>query len=153
MSKRITKVKFKTPTMEIHSEEHLGSSIKESIFKCTEEAHPDFKNAFDVLIPHVYRILELPRDVWPGALKVTSVSFSMSEETKVEGAVITGIVALDNCQTPFCFNTPHLPFAPYTQGGEGPVMDIDTVEALDRLRIEAEQYMSGSKRAQLSLAV
>lgn len=150
MSKRITKVKFKAPTVEIHSEEHLGTSVKESVFKSAEKPHPDFELAFAALVRHVYDIIELPVNSWPAAMTVSGASFSKSEDTGVEGAVISARVDLDDCQSPFCFNTPHLPFEPYTEGSETPTMDADAVEALENLRTEAQAYMDG-KRAQLEL--
>ena len=151
MSLRISKVKFKNPVVEIHVEEHLVTSVKESIFKCTEKPHPDFEMALANLIPHVYEILELPRGSWTGGMTITAATFSKHEETGIEGAVITGQVSLENSQAPFCFNTPHLPFAPYSEGSEAPIMDADAVEELDHLRTEAQAYMDGTKRAQQEL--
>ena len=151
MANRIKKVKFKPPTVEVHIEEHLGKSVKESIFKCTEDPHPDFSLAFDRLVPFVFDILGLPRSVWTSAVKVTGVTFSLSEETGIEGAVITGLVALKKSTAPFCFNTPHLPFESPGMGPGAKVLDRVVVEALEILRAEARDYVDGSKRAQSQL--
>ncbi|TAJ79032.1 hypothetical protein EPO44_19675 [bacterium] len=152
MSKRITKIKYKSPTVEIHTEEYLITSVKESVFKCTEEPHPDLKAAFAALVSHVYEILQLPSDAWPSLMTITGVSFSKHEETKIEGAVISGRVDIETCQAPFCFNTPHLPFEPYSEASEAQTMDADAIEALEKLREEAQAYMDGTKRAQMELA-
>lgn len=151
MNKRITKIKYKDDvSVEIHFEEKDGKSEKVSILKCFEKPHPDFDLAFGPLVSVVYDILQLPSDWRTGCVTVTGVSFSFSEDTNVEGAVITGRVKLETSNTPFNFNTPHLPFGQYSATGESPLMTDEGIEALDKLRKEANLYMTG-KRAQLEL--
>ena len=148
--KRITKVKYKAPAVEIHFEETAKSATKESIFKSVEKPHPDLELAFAGLVRHVYEILEIPVNSWKNGINVTGASFSKSEDSGVEGAVITCQAPLDDCQSPFCFNTPHMPFEPYSEGSEAPTMDADCVQQLELVRKEADLYMGG-KRAQQEL--
>lgn len=152
MSRRITKVKSKGSTIEIHLVELQGKDEKDSIFKSTEKPSPEFDMALQSLVPAVYKILQLPRDWRTGSMQIGGVSFSMSEETGVEGAVITGRVGLDTCNAPFNFNTPHLPFDQYSAGGDSPTMDGGSIDLLAKVRDAAAAYLDG-KRAQQELAL
>ena len=151
MAKIITKVKVKEEVVEIRYSEHHGKIDKEVIFKCPEKPHPDLDLAMSALVRDVYDILELPVDWAPQRMRITGVSFSMSEETGVEGVVITGLVELKTSNAPFCFNTPHIPFDQYSEGGTSPVMPENTVRNLEEMKKEALAYVEG-KRAQMELA-
>ena len=83
-----------------------------------------------------------------GRIRISAVTFSFSEDTEVEGAVLTGQVALDGSDAPFCFNTPHLAFEQYSEGGVAKLMPEEAVDALKELRAEAAAYMLNGKRAQ-----
>jgi hypothetical protein len=147
----ITKVKAKDGEVIIKFKEDLGNNTeKESIFKCNDEMHPDFQMCFTKLIPVVYQILQLPEEWRAGEMRVTGVSFSHSESTEVDGAVITGLVNLSTSNSPFSFNTPHLPFDQYSEKGNSPTMNFDAVNKLEHLKEEALAYMNG-KRAQADL--
>jgi hypothetical protein len=148
---RIRKVKFKDETVTLFIEEKIGKTEKETTFKCSEKAHPDFDSALGALVPIVRKILEISDSTWIGCLRVSGVTWSESEESGVEGAVISGKVELDAADAPFCFNTPHLPFEQYSEGGEAGLMPPEGIEALEVLRSEAQAYMTGQKRAQLEL--
>jgi len=151
MPKAITKVKIKEEGVEIRYAEKIGDKTeKEVIFKCTELQHPDFDLAISALVRDVYDILDLPLDWAPQRMKITGVSFSESEKTNVEGAVISGLVELDTCYSPFCFNTPHLPFAQYSPTGESPIMPDKAIRNLVMVKEQAEKYLEG-RRAQLEL--
>ena len=153
MNTFITKVKLKDGNVEIRFKEDLGvRTEKESIFKCDEEVHSDFSGALIQLVPIVYDILQLPPEWRAGLMYITGVSFSNSESTDVEGAVITGTVGLDTSTSPFCFNTPHLPFGQYSESGNSPLMKDSAIQKLERLKEEAVAYMEG-KRAQLRLEI
>ena len=147
----ITKIKSKGGTVEIHSETMHGKETVESVFKCTEPPHPDLNLIFVKLEKIAREILDIGKDTWHGQITVDSVSFSDSESTGVQGAVITGHVALETSNSPFNFNTPHLPFAQYSPTGTSPLMPSDGIELLDKLSKEAALYQSGKKRAQLEL--
>jgi hypothetical protein len=149
----ITKIKTKENTVEIRFKEELGlHAEKESVFKCEDEMHPDFTMCFTKLIPVVYEILELPEEWRAGDMTVTGVTFSLSESTDVEGAVITGLVKLSTTNSPFCFNTPHLPFGQYSEKGNSPTMSDVAIRRLERLKLEALEYMNG-KRAQMGFDI
>lgn len=149
---RITKVKLlKDAGVEVRFQEKIGKTEKETVFKCVEKQDPDLNLAFVDIEIDVRKILNIPTDIWHGQISITGVSFSLSEETGVEGAVITGKVALETSNAPFCFNTPHLPFAQYSPTGDSPIMPESAVRKLDKIREEAEKYMAG-KRAQRELA-
>ncbi len=143
----IRKVKLKDALVEIHLTESTGKEERESILKSYEAPHPDLVNAFADLVKSVYEILSLPREWATGQMKVTGVSFSDSLTTGVKGAVITFQVALETSDSPFCGNTPHLPFEPYAPGGGGNTMPDSAVERLTRLAEEAASFIGG-KRAQ-----
>jgi len=149
--KTITKVKVKEEAVEIRYTEHHGKIEKEVIFKCPEKPHPDMDMAMAALVRDVYDILELPADWAPQRMRITGVSFSFSEETNVEGAVISGLVELTTSNAPFCFNTPHIPFDQYSEGGTAPVMPETAVRNLNVVKEEALAYVEG-KRAQLELS-
>lgn len=144
MSRRITKVKYKKGHVEIHLEDHAQTVDKETVVKSTEKPHPDFELAFSALVGFVYDILELDRGCW-GPMIVTGVSFSQAEDSGVEGAVLTFQVELDESNSPFCGNTPHLPFDQYSETGTSPVMPEDCVAQLEKVRKEAFSYMEGKK--------
>lgn len=147
----IKKVKYKSAAVEIHTEEIVNKTTKETVFKCTEEPHPDFRNIFTRLEKVARDILEVPDDVWTGQMKIEGVSFSYSETTNVKGAVLTGKVSLETSNSPFCFNTPHLPFGQYSPTGEAPLMPGNGVELLEKLEEETKAYMTGKKRAQVEI--
>ena len=150
MANRITKVKLKDGILVVF-EENQEKTEKETVFKCAETPHPDLVLAFANLEKDVRKILHLPLNVWDCMVKITGVSFSESESTGIEGAVITGQVELENSGSPFCFNTPHLPFAPYSPGAQTPTFPEIGIRRLEKVREEAQKYMEG-KRAQLELA-
>lgn len=150
MNESITKVKIKDETVEIRFKENLGNIEKESILKSEESPHPDFMRCLNDLVPAVYEILQLPSEWRYGLMSISSVSFSYSEDTDVEGAVITGQVKLDTANSPFCFNTPHLPFDQYSESGNSPLMKDQSQDKLHRLKKEAKAYING-KRAQTDL--
>lgn len=153
MALRIAKIKHRPAGWEIHMEERRGKEEKDTIFRCSDTAHTDLDLSFDALVGLAREILQLPAEWKPNSMTICGVSFSFSEETQVEGAVLTGLVDLDTSNAPFCFNTPHLAFEQYSETGEAPLMPQRGIELLAKVRMEAELYMSGKKRAQLQLAI
>lgn len=148
---RIKKVKFDGDALEVHLEGTDDDTERKTTVRSLGSIHPDLRIALQALEPHVRDILVLP-DYWcSSSLRVTGVSFSHSEKTEVEGAVITCQADLTTCQSPFCFNTPHLPFEQYADEGDQPTMPVDAIEALETLKVEVRAYLDG-KRAQGELA-
>lgn len=148
---RISKAKLKDGAVTVEKIETRGIDFEKKVrIHCTETPHEDLRLAFDGLEPTVRAILQLP-DYWrAGEIAIQSVTWSKSDSTEVEGAVITGSVALETADAPFNFNTPHLPFEQYSKTGESPTMPVDGIDALETLRREVEAYLKG-KRAQQSL--
>jgi hypothetical protein len=146
---RISKVKQKDGWIIIQSTEKNGyTQEREVTFKCSDTPHEDLINAFDALVEHARTILEWPSSYADGRIRISGVSSSFSEDTGVEGAVLTGQVALDGSDAPFCFNTPHLAFEQYSEGGVSKLMPEEAQDALKRLRDEAAAFMLNGKRAQ-----
>lgn len=151
MSERISKVAFKDGRVVIHTaDEVVGERERRSEIKLYRNPHKDFTDAFVALEVHLREILELPSNVWKDKIRITGVSFSCNEDSGVEGAVMTAQAALDNADAPLCFNTPHLPFEQYSEGGVAKLMPEDAVDALNALRAEAKDYLEG-KSEQLDL--
>lgn len=148
MAGRIAKIKQADGRLIIHSIEGEGTRNEtDTVRKSAEEPHPDFIRAVIALEPHARSILEWPASYAQGRVRITGVTFSLSEGTGVEGAVMTGQVALNETDAPFVFNTPHLPFDQYSDGGAAKLMPDAAQIALDDLRQEAEAFLRG-KRAQ-----
>jgi len=148
---RIAKIKTKDgliTIIEVSGKE--GSNSKTTEHKLYDDPHPDFTKAMQDLVTHVRTILEWPTSYGLGSIHIGGVSFSFSEDTEVEGAVISGSVGLDTSDSPFSFNTPHLPFEQYAEGNTAKLMPEDAQDALELLRKEAREYLKG-KRAQGSL--
>lgn len=145
---RISKIKQKDGWITIQSvEKHGETSERDVTFKCSDEPHQDLNDAFEALTAHARRILEWPSTYADGRIRISGVSFSYSDDTGVEGAVMTGMVLLESSDSPFSFNTPHLPFDQYSPTGNAPTMPDEAKRALAHLREEAQAFMDG-KRAQ-----
>lgn len=148
---RIAKIKFKDGlTTIIESSGREGSNQTTTEHKLYDDPHPDFTKAMNDLVTHVRTILEWPVSYALGSIHIRGVSFSFSEDTEVEGAVISGSVGLNTSDAPFNFNTPHLAFEQYDEGNTAKLMPDDAQDALEVLRAEAAAYLKG-KRAQGSL--
>ena len=148
--KRIAKVKLSTKDKSVTIIESEGTEFSDSTetkYVRYGVPHADFTKALDALVPHVRDILELPSNWKLGDIRITGVTVSCSEDTEVEGAVISGLVTLTTATSPFSFNTPHLPFDQYAEGNEAPLMPEDAVDAIEEVRKEARQFLNG-KRAE-----
>lgn len=144
MAERISKVAYKDGRVIIHTaDEVIGERERKSEIKLYRDPHKDFTDAFAALEVHLRVICDLPSTVWKDKIRITGVSFSCNEDSGVEGAVMTAQAALDNADAPLCFNTPHLPFEQYSEGGVAKLMPEDAIEALNNLRDEAKKYLEG----------
>lgn len=147
---RIAKAKLKDGQLEVRLEHTDSDTERKSTVRSLEGVHPDLIEAFAALAPHVREILEWPGNLYGNSMTVTGVSWSVSEATEVEGAVISAQAELDDCNSPFCFNTPFLPFDLYNEENrDQPVMPDGAQIALRLVRHEVEAYLNG-KRAQQS---
>lgn len=147
-SSRIVKAKRKDGQLHAEIEQGDGTTERRTSLKSLDGYHPDLDGAFDALASEVREILEWPSSLYGNSMRVTGVSWSMSEKTQVEGAVISAQAQLDGSNSPFCFNTPFLPFDLYNEENEEqPVMPDGAQDALTALRDEVQKYIDG-KRAQ-----
>lgn len=146
MTQRIAKLKVKDGTVVI--KEFVGegtSNERETLHTVYEAPHPDLHTAMAALIPHVRGILEWPANYADNRISVSGISWSLSDETQVEGAVITGLVHLETADSPFSFNTPHMPFEQYAEGNTAKLMPKDAQDALQELRKEARLFLNGKR--------
>lgn len=143
----IKKAKMKEGWLTISLEEKRDDFERTVTVRSCEPYHEDLRIAFDNLEPVARKILQFPSDWRRGAFRVAGVSWSKSDTTGVEGAVITGHVGLETADAPFNFNTPHLPFEQYSPSGNSPIMPSEGVDALEALKREVQAFLDG-KRAQ-----
>lgn len=146
---KIKKVKVKPGVVEIHTEKTGGKNETATVHKSFEDPHPALVNAMADAIKTVYRILQWEGGYRAGAVKVTGVSFSESDEG-VRGCVITGQAALDTADSPFCFNTPHIPFEPYAPNAGNRCLEQIDIDRMELILQEAQAFLGG-KRAQADL--
>lgn len=145
---RIAKAKRKDGQLHVELEETDSDTERKVQLRSLGGCHPDLAAAFDEIAEHVRVILEWPSNLYASAMTVTGVSWSESENTGVEGAVISAQATLEGCNSPFCFNTPFLPFELYNEENpDQPTMPDDAIDALELLRDEVRAYIEG-KRAQ-----
>ena len=148
---RIAKAKRKDGQLQVELEQTDSDTERKISMKSLGGCHPDLDAAFDDIAPHVREILEWPSNLYSNHMTVTGVSWSESENTGVEGAVISAQASLEGCNSPFCFNTPFLPFELYNEENESqPMMPDGAQDALVALRAEVQAYIDG-KRAQGNL--
>lgn len=149
---RIAKVKYKDGQVIIVERAGEGTTAEsETTHKIYATPHPDFLSAMDELVKAVREILEWSSSQYETRIRVTGVTWSFSEGTGVEGAVITGLVGLEECDSPFSFNTPHMPFEQYSEGGASKLMPGHVVDMLEAFRTEANAYLHKGKRSQADL--
>lgn len=149
---RITSAKIKDGQLQVALEGTEKDTERKTTLRSLDGYHPDLQLAFDACVPHVREILGWPDHLYAGELIVTGVSWSHSENTGVDGAVMVCQAKLPEgtCNSPFCFNTPHLPFDQYSEDGQQPTMPDDAIASLCALRKEVLAYLEG-KRAQGNL--
>jgi hypothetical protein len=150
--RKIKKAKIEGFHLRASYEEVSDDGTREIAYKSAIEAHPDLLMAFAKLQPAARIILCVPDDWARNDIKITGVSWSCSEATGVRGAVITGQATLPTAQSPFNFNTMHLPFEQYCEDGNAPLMPDEGVDALDALEREVLAALDG-KSAQGDLAL
>ncbi len=160
---RIAKAKRKDGLLIVELEERDSDTERHTVVKCgLDKVHPDLPIFFDHLSDSVREILEWPGNLYLDSLtgdlqrrdriRVTGVSWSLSEAAGVEGACLVFQIDLDGCNSPFCGTTPHLPFDQYTEDGNQPLMPDKAQMALHALRAEVNDFIGG-KRAQGELGL
>jgi hypothetical protein len=126
---------------------------REVTFRTHEMPRPDLVAALQELHKGVRELLELPPNRCGNGVRVTGVTWSLSENTGVRGAVLIAQADIEASDAPFNIVTPHLPCEQYSEGGQSPLMPDGIQAMLDTLEIEAMAFVDGKKRAQLSLGL
>ena len=148
---RIAKISHKNDKVEIHIEKEENSyTTKDTYLKSYDVPELEFKTAWNELEDVVRGVLNFPEEYAKGCISVTSISISCHKECDVEGAVISGTIRLPTADSPFCFNTPHLPFEQYAENAGGKTMNPALVEKIEKLKKRAVDYYNG-KRSQKDL--
>jgi len=148
MHDRIAKVGFKDGAFQVVIKHEDAHQKKDTVVTCKDDPHPDLHAALAALEPFVREVFLWEPGQYSGRVKVRSVSFSMSEGTDVEGAVISGGVELDADPSGFNWTTPHRPFDQYSEGGNATLWCDEAQAAFRDLRREADAFIKGSKRRQ-----
>jgi hypothetical protein len=99
-----------------------STNEKETTIRIKEELHEDIFALMKKLAPIAREILALPTDYPTNKetgelldLSVRGISWSLHEELEIQGAVLTISAELSTTNSPANFNTPHLPFEPYSE--------------------------------------
>lgn len=145
---RISKVGFKEGYLEVRVSHEDARQKKDTTIVCKDEPHSDLRAAFNALEEFVREVLLWPSNLYTGAVEVKSVSWSLSEGTDVEGAVISGAVKLEDDPSGFNWNTPHRPFDQYSEGGNAVLWSDDAQAAFRDVRKEVDAFIKGTKRRQ-----
>jgi hypothetical protein len=146
---RLKSVKYDEGAIEIQAvETHQATpDVKEITLRSSEEPRTEFLVPLIELQRHVRKLIEVDSQWAEGELSVKKVVWSFSEATGVRGGTICCQAKLDCADAPLVFNTPHLPFDQYSEGGNAPVMPKDVIALFDTLEAEALLFLDG-KRAQ-----
>jgi hypothetical protein len=139
---RIRSIKLDDGKIEIHAvQTHQASDDEREItLRSEQEPRPELVAA---LAPDVRRLIDVPHDWVRDGLAVKKVVWSYSENTGVQGATICCQAKLECADAPLVFNTPHLPYEQYSEGGNAPTMPGATRERLDDLEAEALKFLDG----------
>ena len=117
----------------------------------TEAPKSSFDSALEELVPFALDVVELDKDYGDTA-RIIGISFSYADdEESTMGIVITVEKNLQDSTSPFIFNTPHKPVAPYGGGEDASnCLSDKMVKALNLVIQETLGYLQGD-REQLSL--
>jgi hypothetical protein len=147
---RFTKIKINGTGVTLQLEEVMDENNSRDVaFKSADTPHKDFTDAMDAVAKLARKILALPETYARNSFHVGGISISYSKDD-VKGVVISGWINLETANSPFFFNTPHLPYAAPSEGSTVPVVPTEGLLTLNWLEHEAAQYLNG-KRAQLDM--
>jgi len=117
-----------------HKEDERDGGLRSS-----DRPLEEFDAKLAALIPHVTRLLELPRDYGEN-MTVSGVSISYTKEDR-RGAVITCLKKLARAAAPLVLNTPYLP--EFDMDDPNPCLSMELADAIRELEVEADRYVSG----------
>lgn len=148
---RIRKIKLASKTEKIIMayERLVKDQWDDHSFTSSQEAAPEFYDAFKAITEHVAVLCELPQE-YIKRLEVYGVNYRYSGEDAVMGATMTAKMELEFSNTPLILNTP---FKKSDNGGdfdEKQYLTEECVNALWELERQARLYIDGH-RAQISL--
>ncbi len=150
LGSRFTKIKSNGAGVVLHLEEVMDeNNSRDVVFKSADAPHTDFTDAMRAVARLAREILALPETYARNSFHVGGVSISYGKDD-VKGVVISGWINLDTANTPFFFNTPHMPYVAASEGSTVPVVSKAGILALNWLEHEAALYLGG-KRAQLDM--
>lgn len=150
LGSRFTKIKANGNGVTLQLEEVMDENNSRDVaFKSADTPHKDFSDAMAAIVKLARKILNLPETYARNSFHVGGVSISYSKDD-VKGVVISGWINLETANSPFFFNTPHLPYEAPSEGSTVPVVPKEGLVALNWLEYEAAQYLNG-KRAQLDM--
>lgn len=150
LGSRFTKIKSNGNGVTLLLEEVMDENNSRDVaFKSADTPHKDFTDAFDAVAKLARKILALPETYARNSFHVGGVSISYGKDD-AKGVVISGWINLDTANSPFFFNTPHVPYEAPSEGSSVPVVPKDGLVALNWLEHEAAEYLGG-KRAQLDM--
>lgn len=144
----IKKVRFEGDALEVHVNDDDSSAAVErkSVVKSpSDNVHPDLSSALQAIEPHVRKVLSLPKNWANNSLTVRGVSYSYSDKTGVDGAVVSCSTLLPGLNAPFFFNTPYLEIRRHTEEGDRAEMPEDALAAFDKLKLEALAFLNGKR--------
>lgn len=150
---RIRKIKLadKGEKIIMAYERSVNNQWDEYHFTSSEQAAPEFYEAFDKLAGHAACLCELPGR-YDERFEVYGVNFRYSGEESIMGATMSAKMELEFSNTPLILNTPFKKSGP--DNGDDfdneQYLSEECVKALWELERQARLYIDG-KRAQVSL--
>lgn len=147
LGSRFTKIKANGTGVTLQLEEVMDENNSRDVaFKSADTPHKDFTDAMAAVAKLARKILALPETYARNSFHVGGISISYSKDN-AKGVVISGWINLETTNSPFFFNTPHLPYVAPSESSTVPVVPKEGLVALNWLEHEAAQYLNG-KRAQ-----
>lgn len=132
-----------------------SNNEKETKITIKEDLHDDIFDLMKKLSPIARQILMLPSNYPTNRvagelldMRIGGISWSLNEETEIKGVVLTVSAELSTSNAPANFNTPHLPFEPYSeQAGdyEPPVFPLEGLPILRMIEQEIELIIGGKR--------
>jgi hypothetical protein len=139
---KITKIRHKSGSTEIHYEKDLGSGkVREVIVKSPETPLPAFLNILMYLRIHLLQLMEMQaNEDETKKVKVHGVSLDYSGDNEVMGVVIVGVRDLQLSRGVQVLNSPH---KLEKSNDAKQKLDTKAVDLVYQLIDEAEKYVNG----------
>ena len=148
----ITQIKIKKGETIIKYEENSNNKKqKETVFKSSEEAIDEWNNCLQVLKPYALKLLELDEihNINDYSDWLDVISISITHEESGIGIVVSLQKKIEDCDCPFCFNTPYMP--PMRNELQENFLDWETTEIVENLMEKAKCFMKGDYNIQTDI--